>query len=504
MKILYILFLLILPCILTSCEKTNNVIRDEPEEQVVTNYYINNQEDFNKWNNFKFPAGSKILFAAGATFNGQFSLRGNGNSTAPNLVTAYDKESGEIFTDWINNKPVIHGEGRVSAALLLRNSSFWEINNIEVTNTDGTKGNQGKLLGINIIAEDVGLVQDIIIRNCYVHRVNGDVGGKETGGIHVHVLGKKIKTKYHKLTIQNNRIAHVGGVGISNQSSWGKINTDDYYPWTNFEIRGNKVEHTGRNGIIVRYAQNPIVEYNKLAYNSRFDTGHSVFNFNTINCVVQYNEAYGNTSNNPDDIDHGGFDADYNSKGTIIQYNYSHDNHWFCGIMRKGYNTDITIRYNISQNELLGTFLYGFPSETGVKDVKVYNNTFYFGKGKGKNVFVQAGKERIPIETVFYNNIFYFEDKADWGCQPDQSCSFQNNLYFNLNPKGIGALNEDPVFVEPGKGGIDIDMTDSNRLSGYKLKLGSPALGAGKMIKNNGNKDFLGNRITENPNIGAL
>ena len=117
---------------------------------------------------------------------------------------------------------------------------------------------------------------------------------------------------------------------------------------------------------------------------------------------------------------------------------------------------------------------------------------------------MQAGKERIPIETVFYNNIFYFEDKADWGCQPDQSCSFQNNLYFNLNPKGIGAVNEDPVFVEPGKGGIDIDMTDSNRLSGYKLKLGSPALGAGKMIKNNGNKDFLGNRITKNPNIGAL
>ncbi|WP_372650763.1 right-handed parallel beta-helix repeat-containing protein, partial [Draconibacterium sp.] len=342
------------------------------------------------------------------------------------------------------------------------------------------------------------------IRNCYVHHVNGKVGGKKTGGIYVEVRGEQVKTKFHNLLIENNRIAHTGGVGISNQSSWGNIKSDDYHPWTNFVIRGNRVEHTGRNGIIMRYALNPIVEYNVLAYNSRFDTGHSVFNFNTVGCVVQYNEAYGNTSDNPDDIDHGGFDADYNSRGTIIQYNYSHDNNWFCGIMKRPVNTDITIRYNISQNELLGAFLYGFPKETGVKDVKIYNNTIYFGKGKGTRVFVAAGKTRIPTETAFYNNIFCFEEKAEWGFEPDETCVFENNLFVNVGPKGEAAINKNPQFVNPGSGKTDIDMKDPNRLSGYRLKEGSPAIQTGKELENNGGKDFSGRQISGIPNIGAL
>src|SRR5690606_2391874 len=143
---------------------------------------------------------------------------------------------------------------------------------------------------IYVVAEDAGIVNNITIKNCYVHDVNGKVGGKMRGGIHVHVLGDRVKTKFHKLIIDNNVVKHVGGVGIGNQSSWPKIDQDDYYPWTKFVIRNNHVEHTGRNGIIVRYSIDPLVEYNVLAFNSRYSTGHSVFNFNTIGCIVQYNE----------------------------------------------------------------------------------------------------------------------------------------------------------------------------------------------------------------------
>lgn len=503
MKKLTLLLLLLIPSLLFSCEK-NNGIDVIPDEENQTTFQINNQEDFDKWSNFEFPEGAKVLFAAGKSFKGQFKLRGSGTETHPNIAAAYNMETGEIISEWIDNKPIINGEGKVISALKLRDGSFWEINNLEVSNTDGTKGNQGKLLGINVVATDAGLVENITIKNCYVHNVNGEVGGKETGGIHVYVLGNTVKTKYHKLTIENNSISHVGGVGIANQSSWGSINDNDYYPWTQFVIRNNRVEYTGRNGIIVRNAQNPIVECNILASNSRFDTGHSVFNFNTIDCIVQYNEAYGNTSSNPDDIDHGGFDADYNSRGTIIQYNYSHDNNWFCGIMRKPYNTDITIRYNISQNERLGAFIYGFPTHTGVKDVKIYNNTFYFGKGKGTKVFVSAGKTRIPTETAFYNNIFYFEDKADWGFEPDETCVLENNLYYNISEKGENSISADPLFVHPGSGGTDIDMTDLNRLSGYRLKENSPAINSGKTVSENGKKDFVGNPILGNPDRGAI
>jgi hypothetical protein len=499
MKKLCFLIFLLAPSLVFACVEVNPDNTNNPKNT----YFINTQEEFNKWSNFNFPAGSKVLFAQGAEFQGQFVLRGSGNADNPNIVTTYDPINKKILRDWTENKAIINGMGKVEASVYLYNGQHWEINNLEITNTDGSNGDQGLLKGIYVVAENSGIINNISIRNCFVHDVNGKVGGKWHGGIHVDVLGDSLKTKFNKLLIEDNVIRDVGGVGIGNQSTWRDIDTERYYPWTEFIIRGNFIERTGRNSIILRNALNPLIEYNVAAASSRFDTGHSIVNFNTTNCVVQYNEAYGNTGP-ANENERGGFDADYKSTGTIIQYNYSHDNNWFCGIMRRGINSDITIRYNISQNELLGVFLYGFPTEKGVKDVKIYNNTFYFGKGKGTRVFVEAGKTRIPTETSFWNNIFYFEEKADWGFEPDQTCVFENNLYYNLSPRGANAVTADPLFVNPGTGGTAIDMTDTNRLSGYRLKDGSPAINAGRIVEVNPGKDFVGNPVNGKPDLGVF
>ncbi len=467
--------------------------------------YIDNQEDFDRHRDIEFEPGTIILFNQNGEFEGQFAPRGSGTQDRPIRVTGYNPESGEIFWENMAKKPVIHGRGQVNAPFYLFNGHFWEINNLEITNTDGSEKDQGDLRGIHVVAKDAGTIEHVVIRYCYVHDVNGKVGGKQRGGIHFNVYGDSLKTKFDGVTIEDNVVMDVGGVGIANQSSWPGIKSPDYYPWINLVIRGNHVERTGRNGIIVRYSIHPLVEYNTLAYNSRYSTGHSVFNFNTIGCVVQFNEAYGNTSNNPEDIDHGGFDADYNSKGTIIQYNYSHDNNWFCGIMRRGVNSDVTIRYNISQNELLGAYLYGFPGEKGVEDVKVYNNVHYFGKGKGDRIFVRAGKFRTPTQTTFWNNIFYFSDQAEWGFEPDSTCSFFNNVYYNVAPRGERSIIADPLFVNPGSVGSNIDMRNREIFHGYRLQNNSPAIKAGVLIHENGSQDFMGNPIDANvPDVGAI
>ena len=464
--------------------------------------YINNQEDFDKYNNKEFEPGTHILFAAGETFNGQFAPRGSGTKENRIKLTAYDPNSKEVFWDDVDNKPIINGHGDVNSPFYLYNSQFWEINNLELTNTNGSDEEQGDLRGIYILGEDAGILEDITIKNCFIHDVNGKVGGKRKGGIQVHVAGDSIKTKYHNLLIENNVIKNVGGVGIGNTSSWGSIHSSDYFPWTDFVIRGNRVEHTGRNGIIARSGVDLLVEHNVLAYNSRYSTGHSVFNFNTVGCIMQYNEAYGNTGGE-NDIDHGGFDVDYNARGTIVQYNYSHDNNWFCGIMRK-YNRDITIRYNISLNERLGAYLYGFPWEDDARGIWIYNNTHYFKKGLNATVFVNPGRVRTPKYTYFYNNIFYFEDKGSWGVEPDETCEFSNNLFFNLEPKGSNPIIGDPMFVNPGDVPTDIDMHNPDRLKGYRLSENSPCIDAGLLINDNGGKDFWGNPLgTESIDIGA-
>lgn len=489
-------FLLFVLVVLTACK--SNVIKNE------NIFYISNQNEFDQHSGTVFPEGSKVLFASGIEFQGQFIVKGSGTENKPNILSSYDPKTNKEFLDPTQNKAVINGLGKVEAPIYLYNGQHWEINNMEVTNTDGTFNDQGKLKGIYVVAEDFGIVNNITIKNNNIHDVNGHVGGKFHGGIQVQVLGDSIRTKFHKLLIENNVIKDVGGVGIGNQSSWRNIDTENYYPWTEFVIRGNFIERTGRNSIILRNAIDPLIEYNVAAASSRYDTGHSIFNFNTINCVVQYNEAYGNTGNDEEN-ERGGFDADYQSTGTIIQYNYSHDNDWFCGIMRRGINSDVTIRYNISQNELMGAYLYGFPTEYGLKDVKVYNNVHYFGKGKGTQVFVGNGKVRVPIETTFKNNIFYFEDKAEWGFEPEDSCVFENNLFYNVSSRGANALSSNPMFVDPGKGGTNIDMHDRSSLSGYMLKDDSPALNSGVRIENNGEQDFMGNGLYNGaPDIGAL
>lgn len=467
-------------------------------------YYISNQTEFDKHSGTEFPESSAILFAQGAEFKGQFVVKGSGSAENPNIIAAYNPADKTVLREWVENKPVINGLGKTDAPIYLYNGQYWEINNLEVTNTNGADEDQGQLKGIYVVAEDKGTMNNITIKNCYVHDVNGKVGGKFRGGIHVHVLGNKVETKFHQLLIEENVIRDVGGVGIGNQSSWGKIATATYFPWTEFVIRGNFVERTGRNSIILRYALNPLIEYNVAAGSSRFDTGHSIFNFNTVGCVVQHNEAYGNTG---DDVENerGGFDADYNSTGTIIQYNYSHDNNWFCGIMRRGINSDVTIRYNISQNELIGAYLYGFPTERGLKDVKIYNNVHYFGRGKGNRVFVSGGKVRNPIETAFKNNIFYFEDAAEWGFEPESSCVFENNLLYNLPQKGTNGLTANPLFVDPGKVGTHVNMRDPNLFDGYRLQKNSPAIDAGTTIKSDGGKDISGKQLNNKlPDIGAF
>ena len=502
----YIIFLMILSII--ACNKDIDDIKKpnpnpEPTERpIIDTIYINNQADFDAYKTSEFTPGKSIFFAAGQVFTGQFAPTGSGTENKPIKLTAYNPETGEAYWDHTDNKPIINGQGLVNSGFYLYNGSNWEINNLEITNTNGSDADQGDLRGIHLESEDVGTIENVIIQNCYVHDVNGKVEGKERGGIHVHVIGNKKKTKYHNLRIENNHVADVGGVGIGNQSSWRSITSEDYTPWTNLVIRGNRVERTGRNGIIVRASIEPIVEYNILAYCSRYSTGHNVFNFNTRGCIIQYNESYGNTGD-LDDHDRGGFDADYNSEDTYFQYNYSHDNHWFLGIMRK-YNKKVTVRYNSSVNERLGAYEYGFPTDTGVQNVIIYNNTHYFGKGLNASPIASPGKTRTPIETTFYNNIFYFEDPSFWAVQPDESCLLSHNLYYNAAPLGEHPITTDPKFIDPGQAPTNIDMTDSNRLSGYQLQNSSPCIKAGLVIQENGGKDFWGNPIgTDKMNIGA-
>ena len=320
---------------------------------------------------------------------------------------------------------------------------------------------------------------------------------KWRGGIHVRIENLN-STRFDDLRITNNRIVRVGGVGIGNSSECGSIEFSGeevvaHNLWTGVYVAGNYVEHTGRNSIIARCSKDAVYEYNILADSSRHDTGHSIFCFSTDGIRIQFNEAYGNVG---DEVrDRGGFDADYRCVDTLIQYNYSHDNMWFCGIMKKP-NRGVTIRYNVSQNDRKGIYFYGFEDNADARDIHIYNNTHYVREGLDVVVFPEG---RTPLNTLFENNIFYFEGKGGWGKNAKGvNLAFRNNLYFNIppHPSDPSPVSGDPRFVRPGAAGRDIDLKTMGALKGYRLGDDSPCRGAGVFIKNNGGRDILKNSLS--------
>ncbi len=465
-------------------------------------YRIATQAAFDTYRRFRFRPGDRIFFKRGVAFTGMFSPSGSGASDAPIVVKPYG--TGAL--------PRIHAGGRFKAGIFLKNMEYWEIEGIEITNTDGSDGDQGRLFGIYVLVEDPGPAFDPVFEHvhlcsCYIHHVNGKVAGKGRGGIHVQVKGAR-PAKFHDLRIAGNRIHCVGGVGIGNSSPFARCDPEKplseqerTYAWTRVHVAGNFIKHTGRNSIIARSSDNAVYEYNVLAESSRYSTGHSIFCFHTIGIVIQYNEAYGNLG--AGGKDRGGFDADYNCLNTLIQYNYSHDNLWFCGIMKRP-NRNVVIRYNISSNDREGLYFYGFDRNSEAKNIHIYNNTHYVGKKYDVEVFCEG---RTPVNTVFENNIFYFEGKGQWGKHPcGKGVKFSNNLYYNITPHPTDshALTADPRLVAPGASIGACDMKTRTALKGFYLEAASPCRLRGRFIRKNGGRDFFGGALPEGrPDIGA-
>ncbi|TWU27592.1 hypothetical protein Pla144_23690 [Bythopirellula polymerisocia] len=479
---------------------------------ICADYHISTQADFDTYKQATFSPGDNILFERGKVFTGMFAPTTVGNNGRVITISSYGTGAKPV----INNNGVIHPHptrnGKtVSAGVFLFNAEYVDVKNLEITNNNG--GDQTEnLFGIYVLGEDTGKYHNhIYIENNYVHNVNGAVAGKKRGGIHIHGYSPTTaKTAtYNDVRIVNNVVDRVGGVGIGSEiddvvNANSFVGTHRENAMTNLYVAHNWIGNTGRNSVIARDSDYAVYEYNTSANSSRYDTGHSFFNFRTLGMTFQYNEAYGNTGVD-NDPDRGGFDADFNSKDTVIQYNYSHGNNWFAGIMKKP-NTDVTIRYNLSVNEEKGAYFYGFENNDDLTGLNIYNNTHYFDGTISPEIIA---RDRTPIETTFYNNIFYAVGTGSMGTNANNGTkvTYDTNVYHNITPPAseTNGLIQNPLFFSPGAEPQDVDMEfGRDVLAGYMLSADSPYLNNGVSISSNGGLDFWGNALPNgDTDIGA-
>ncbi|MEI7807208.1 MAG: right-handed parallel beta-helix repeat-containing protein [Verrucomicrobiota bacterium] len=467
-----------------------------------------------KANQVTLAPGDKLLFKAGSRYSGQLRPKSSGSKDAPVIIDMYGT----------GQKPRIDGEGKCLETVLLQNVEYLQFRNIEITNTGAERAN-GRA-GVRVKLSNFGTAHQIRLANLYVHDVNGKVDNGKGAGIDFVIADGAQKSRYDGLTIEDCHLVRTDFYGIHGASPYTRF--EDRYLSPHVVIRGNLLEDIGGSGIVPIGCDGCRVEHNILKGARTRTQGYAagIYPWGCDNTIVQFNEVSGVIGTK----DAMAFDSDYYCRNSLFQYNYSHDNGggFFLACSAGDdtsleeaikTNTGTVCRYNISQNDgthsddpwgggmiikLAGT----------IRNTRIYNNVIYVPKGKNVkligNLSLHVG---FPDRTWFCNNIFYVDGRVDYSLnQPGDKSSnnvFLNNVFYGNHawlPPDPQAIRSDPMLIKPGSGKDGI-----NSLDGYKLRPGSPCIGAGTdfdvdpNIYINGGRDFWGNRLPADtkPNIGA-
>lgn len=460
-----------------------------------------------------FVPGDKILLKRGSVFTGQqLAFQGMGAKGKPIEISTYGK--GEL--------PRLEGNGQVENVVSLYNQQYVEIRNLEITNLDTqyntnfglneSNNTEKALRAVNVSIRDFGTASGIVIENCYIHDINGNINLKWNGGIFFDVKANiqngvltGVPSKYDNVRISGCTFERVDRSAVKLVSSqwcnqWEKNDPGvpvNWYPSTNMVVEENYMEYIGGDGITVRDTDGALIEHN-LAKDCRFQkTGYNVgiWPFEAANTVLQYNEAYETHGT----TDGQGLDCDHASSNSVMQYNYSHNNEGGFMLIMGGYpHTGATVRYNVSQNDRDKTFEFaqGLP-----KGTMIYNNTIYSDTVLDRGVFYlsNTGAGQGVNDGFVFNNVFSFpQGQNTYGGDAQGLALVQEHMkiYNNAYTGGMSAfdadakpLQEDDLGIESlGNApetheGKEAVTGSSGLLDGYKLEMDSVLIDKGLTVE---------------------
>jgi hypothetical protein len=449
-----------------------------------------------------FGPGDRVLFKAGGTWTGALALHGSGSAGSPITVASYGT----------GPRPVIAGGGTAVSAVLISNEHDITVDGLEVTNSNGDGSWRN---GVEVAARDVGAVPGIILQNLYVHHIDGPPGTVVNighGAILAHVNGNAVPTFYTGMTIQDNEVADSRSYGVVTWSTWMRrdgwnalwgelgIPADGYgafTPSTGLVIRGNTVHDIGNGGISPNQVSGTLIEHNTVTRTATNHGNAAIWWSGADDTVVQYNDVSA-TSNNGKGMDDTAFDSDESTYGSLVQYNFSHDNAggFFETCSADSAPAEATVRYNVSQNDAGNVF---YISCYNARHVDIYNNTVYAGVSTAANpLYSIVYKETNNTEVGFRNNVFVNPLGVPYNTSGDMT--YKHNVYFGgPRPTDSTAITTDPRLAAPGT------ATSIGDLSGYRLRPGSPAIGGSLRIADDGGRDLVGSPLpATGGDLGAL
>jgi len=447
--------------------------------------------------------GDRLLLRRGTTCVGMLQPQGSGAAGDPVVLGAYG--NGPL--------PRIDANGTNTAAVHVNDMSYVVVRDLELTNP----GNLSEPhRGMYLTATDT-VVTNVEIRDLYIHDVTGlgdfSGTGKSGGAIIGRILGDST-VKIDNVLIENNRIEDVGRSGIFFTASTIRNRPLATEEWPDggqgIVVRRNDLTRLQGDAIVTLGTSGAVIEDNRVHIgnlggrdwtSSERNCAAGIWTWRANNTLIQRNEVSGYRfgQSATDGCDGTGFDIDNQQDGTIIQYNYSHDNEGgFILLCSDDEPHGAVVRYNLSVDDgkVINVSPCKFPTIGTLDGIRFYNNTFV-------TAAPLTGQETIPLEVFgnagdfqFANNIVYATSPSTNRIACGDRCS--NNLFYDVPPRGTEFVLGDPLFQ-------DVSWRGSGRLEAgeaFRLRAGSPAIAAGLALDPPPHADYFDNEIPAPPAIG--
>lgn len=496
-------------------------------------------QSLSKLENLTLQPGDRILLAGGEVFSGTLEIKGfKGKPDQPLVITSFSTEN-------ISSKPARIDAKGFANGILIHNSSFVEVSNLEITGDGyGTKSPEGEMrIGVQILATGEGQVKGITLDKLRIFEFYFEEKGFTRGaaevksangtqryGWGIRLINPSESALIEEVKILNSDISDVSHTGI-------KLTGTATQNIRQVSITGNNLTQTGGPGIQMSGVKFVHVSDNQVTYSGSTDDsrkwgrGSGLWTWGSSNVLIEKNKFM--YANGPGDS--AGAHIDFNCDNIVLQYNFrAYNAGGFIEVL--GNNFNCAYRYNISVNDghrikgQNGAFqegktfwLSGYQGEKkprkGPVNSYFYNNTIYVSEDIVSKVAVDNGSKGILIA----NNIFHVVGKSEQvaGDQyvPDDGSKremvdvfFKNNLFLHQNSWPPNALIQgqdssfgDPGFINPGglnpqdyipvnlaltQNGIEIPQLSGDRfglIEGFETK-----------------EDFLGHPIEGKPGMGAI
>lgn len=384
-------------------------------------------------NQAEFHPGDRILLKSGSRWQGQLVPKGSGSPGRPLVIDSY---GGTAF-------PRIDGMGRVDDVVRLYNIQQIEIHHLEITNQNSLSAVRR---GVHVVLDNFGTAQHIVLSGLYIHDVNGTNQIKDNGGIIFRTKGEKKPSRFDGLLIEKNIIWKVDRSGIAADSF--HASREHWFPSLGVIIQDNYVADVSGDGIVPWATDGAVVEHNIVRDCNQSSGVYNagIWPWSTDNTLIRWNEAFLTHTTR----DGQGFDSDFNSRNSVFEFNYSHDNDGgFILICSPGDadpsknigNTGTVVRYNISRND--HSRLVNLSGE--VKQTLFERNAIYIAPEDDVQLLV-SDWNGWPSGATFRGNSFYIQGNVHFGhalsrkddgsyliasgWKPATSIVFEGNEYF--------------------------------------------------------------------------